>query len=185
MWVCAVSCEIATIAAGRHRGSVKREPELATGNKKAHRIGWAFLMILVAWGGIEPPTRGFSKHPTPVDWLCVRGRSVTVFRVFPSAALALTELVAELVRPSALHDHQIFPTGSTSLMIRTPNRTTEPHGHRVSWPCPPCRLSRAQIGQLHDRAHTAGDFFGRWGTDLGHPSSHGRRRCLGLCRHLL
>ena len=144
-----------------------------------------FLRILVAWGGIEPPTRGFSKHPTPVDWLCVRGRSVTVFRVFPSAALALTELAAELVRPSALHDHQIFPTGSTSLMIRTPNRTTEPHGHRVSWPCPPCRLSRAQIGQLHDRAHTAGDFFGRWGTDLGHPSSHGRRRCLGLCRHLL
>ena len=37
-----------------------REPELATGNKKAHHSGWAFLMILVAWGGIEPPPRAAS-----------------------------------------------------------------------------------------------------------------------------
>jgi hypothetical protein len=30
------------------------------GNKKAHRYGRAFSPFLVAWGGIEPPTQGFS-----------------------------------------------------------------------------------------------------------------------------
>ena len=29
-------------------------------NEKAHHNGWAFSKLLVAWGGIEPPTQGFS-----------------------------------------------------------------------------------------------------------------------------
>ena len=48
-------------------------------NKKAHHNGRAFWELLVAWGGIEPPTQGFSEHvliknplfAVPVAWFRV------------------------------------------------------------------------------------------------------------------
>ncbi len=52
--------------------------------------------MVVAWGGIEPPTRGFSRQSTVRLGAPLSRRSVTVFGSAGCPAVAVTEPVAEL-----------------------------------------------------------------------------------------
>ena len=53
----------------------------------------------MAWGGIEPPTRGFSKHPTSRAPPQAERRGVTLFWLFSRTSAVPTEPSAEPNRP--------------------------------------------------------------------------------------
>jgi hypothetical protein len=68
---------------------------------------------LVAWGGIEPPTQGFSIQGTSSGGVSLSPRNVTGFaRLVPSPSPA-TEPVAELFRALRLHGHRFSRMEST------------------------------------------------------------------------
>ena len=54
------------------------------------------LICMVAWGGIEPPTRGFSRQITLGPGVVVSRRNVTALSPAAGPSVVLTEPVAEL-----------------------------------------------------------------------------------------
>ena len=71
-------------------------------------IGADFLN-LVAWGGIEPPTQGFSIQATTVVCTKLSLRIVTGFSLLSTCSALLTEPVAEPLRVGWCHGHTDFP----------------------------------------------------------------------------
>ena len=68
---------------------------------------------MVAWGGIEPPTQGFSIQRTRTSGVSVSRRNVTSF---PGLVVLLgpsAEPAAEPFRALGLHGHRFFRMGST------------------------------------------------------------------------
>jgi len=65
-------------------------------------------MRLVAWGGIEPPTRGFSRQRTLRLAPRPKPRSVTLFWSSDPWPTLLTEPAAEPRRPLGSDRHTFF-----------------------------------------------------------------------------
>ena len=61
---------------------------------------------MVAWGGIEPPTQGFSIQRTVRFWVLVSRRNVTSFPVSVVLLVPSTEPVAKLYRALGLNGHR-------------------------------------------------------------------------------
>jgi hypothetical protein len=71
------------------------------------------LINLVAWGGIEPPTQGFSIQSTSTFVSIVSRRNVTSFAVLASWSYPSTEPAAEPFRALGLHGHRFSRMKST------------------------------------------------------------------------
>ena len=68
---------------------------------------------LVAWGGIEPPTQGFSIQRTRTSGAPVSQRNVTSFPVLVVLLVPSTEPATERFRALALHGHRFSRMEST------------------------------------------------------------------------
>ena len=88
----------------------------------------------MAWGGIEPPTQGFSIQSTGSGGVSVSRRNVTGFPGFRGWPSPSTEPAAEPFRALGLHGHRFFRMESTQWRYRTPNFLAEPMGMRWVWP---------------------------------------------------
>ena len=64
---------------------------------------------LVAWGGIEPPTQGFSVQATAYVSTGLTQRILTVFWLPLTCAVTLTEPAAELFWSGRVYGHSVFP----------------------------------------------------------------------------
>ena len=78
--------------------------------KTHHKDGF---INLVAWGGIEPPTQGFSIQRTRTSGVSVSRRNVTSFPGFGGWPSPSTEPAAEPFRALGLHGHRFFRMEST------------------------------------------------------------------------
>ena len=91
-----------TVPGGKGVGLHRPQPVL-TGlgtaeNEKPSRREMAFWEILVAWGGIEPPTRGFSifrksAYPAPTCVDCTLQITLTLHAAKPGVSLCLFTFV--------------------------------------------------------------------------------------------
>jgi hypothetical protein len=111
----------------------------AARKQKAHHDGRAFSPFLVAWGGIEPPTQGFSIQAT--GSVCIRLSAGIVTPFWPPSPCreAFTEPVAEPFGSGRLHGHSVFLNGIKAIAM--PNaeptgRTNGPNGAFLGVPPP-------------------------------------------------
>ena len=116
----ALTCHPSLKAQGAEFGTEPPEPEGCTGSpmrqtqKRQSPSQWTgFEVILVAWGGIEPPTRGFSRQRALRLEPQTTPRSVTLFWPAALCPSRLTEPSAEPYRPPGFDGHTVFLCGST------------------------------------------------------------------------
>ena len=79
--------------------------ESANENAQLRTVG---RCVLVAWGGIEPPTQGFSIQATARIHTGLSARIVTAFSPSLACAVPFTEPAAELFWVGRLHGDSIF-----------------------------------------------------------------------------
>ena len=75
---------------------------------------------MVAWGGIEPPTQGFSTPDTRTRVVSVSRRNVTNFTALWVSASPFTEARAEGFRARWRNRHNFSPCESTQWRCRPP-----------------------------------------------------------------
>jgi hypothetical protein len=81
--------------------------------KKRHSREEMPLLNLVAWGGIEPPTQGFSTPYTPAGAQIVSPRNVRLFCAFGGCSPYFAEGVAEGFRALWCNRHPFSPYKTT------------------------------------------------------------------------
>ena len=85
-------------------------------NEKAHRNGRAFSKLLVAWGGIEPPTQGFSALIDRFDYVRLQADAAPIkFGVRVSVLLYTLLNFASCVKVFALYPSDVFHSFCKSL----------------------------------------------------------------------